>query len=266
MSKINIREYSKLKRVVNSYIKDHPIPTREDNDVSLRELVRLKTLTDSESILLRKKTRDRLILCNGGFGMKYVLKYYNLLNDDQAIGELFQEAMIGIAEAIDAFDLSLRTSFTTYAFFHIRKRMIDFIKKNKLVRAPRDIAKNMKNVSEVVDRITSTDRRRPDAVEIQKELHKKFGVILDKTMVESIVLLLDLNSQACEDTFIVEYNDQTSNPPETSIISLMKSNIEQELKDLPELERQRIRFRFGLNGSPHSVEEIIVMLGEEENE
>jgi RNA polymerase sigma factor (sigma-70 family) len=266
MANLFVREYSQLKRVVNSYIADHPTPTKEDNTKNLKWLRTLQAKTDPESIKEAKKLRHRIILCNGGFGMKYVLKYYNLLNDEQAISELFQESMIGIAEAVDSFNVDKEVSFVTYAFFHVKKRMIDFIKKNKLVRAPRDIAKNLRNVNIIIDSFVSKERHAPNAREIQKELRKQFHVILDLSVINSIILLLDLNSSSAEDSFMVEYSDQLSNPPETNIVSLLKSDLERDLAILPEKEQKRLRLRFGLDGSPLSPEETCTVLGETEEE
>jgi len=262
MSNLNIHEYSQLKRVVASYIDRYSTPTREENRKNLESLASLKTKTDPESIKEVKKLRDRLILCNGGFGMKYVLKYHNLLNNPESIEDLFQEAIIGLAEAIDAFDITRNVSFTTYAFFHVKKRMIDFIKKNKLIKAPRDIAKNLKNVNIIVDKFFSEHRHRPSTLEVRKELKKQFSVILDVSTIENILLLLDLNSCSMEDSFIVEFSDQACTPSQSTIVSLMKSAIEKELSKLPELDQKRLRLRFGLDGSPLSPNEIELMFGE----
>jgi RNA polymerase sporulation-specific sigma factor len=261
MANLHVREYSQLKKVVNTYINSHPIPTRADNDRDLNELARLRSLSDNTSKVAYKKLRDRIILCNGGFGMKYVLKYYNVLNDEQVVGELFQESIIGIAEAIDAFNVKLEIAFTTYAFYHVRKRIIDFIKKNKIVKAPRDIAKNLKIVSDVIETITAEKCRRPDILEIKKNLKKTYNIELDLSVIEDIILLLELTSRSSNDNaFIVEYSEQYNDLPETSIVTLMKSNILDELKELDKRTQKQLRLRFGLDGLPHSIEEINVLL------
>ena len=83
----------------------------------------------------------------------------------------------------------LPISFTTYAYFHIRKRIIDFIKKNKVVRAPRDIARNMRHVSDIASELYSELQREPLTSEIMFALNRRRGITLSDAMIDSIVIL-----------------------------------------------------------------------------
>jgi len=250
-------EYAELRRSINSYIDRYPTPTREENKALLREMQELKKKKDQKYL----KIRDKLVLSNGGFAMKYVMRYKSLLTDDVSIADLFQEANLGLIETIDIFDIKLDTSFTTYAFYHIRKRLVDFIKKNKLIRAPRDIARNMKHVHEIKDELFTELRREPNSKEIQTELKKRRKIVLNIKMIDQITILLELNSADNDDSFINEFKEQVSNVEEYDIFQIMKVNIMKDLTSLAEKHQEIIKLRFGIGCDfPHTLEEIKYML------
>lgn len=250
-------EYSNLRRSINSYIDKYPTPTKIENEKLLRELQEKKKAGDKSYL----KIRDKLVLSNGGFAMKYVMRYKSVLTDDVSVADLFQEATLGLIETIDIFDLDLDTSFTTYAFYHIRKRLVDFIKKNKLVRAPRDIARNMKHVHDIKDRLFTECGKEPNTEEIRRELKKRKKITLSKKMIDKIVILLDLNSADNDDSFISEFKEQVNVIEDYDLFKAMKVNILKEIEKLPERHQEIIKLRFGIeNDYPHTIEEIKYML------
>jgi RNA polymerase sigma factor (sigma-70 family) len=250
-------DFAQLRNSLSTYIKRYPPPSKEQNSDWLNKLNTLEK-TSKEY----KNIRDRMVLCNGGFAMKYVMKYRIVLNDDVSVMDLFQEATLGIIETIDDFNIKEGTSFTTYAHFHIKKRIIDFIKKNKLVKAPRDIARNLKHVEEVRCKLLTELCREPSTKEIVRQLKKDKEIIITDSMVDSVIILLDLNSGASSDSFINEYNEQTVQEDEDfQLFKLMESNIESRIKRMPELIQKAIRFRFGVGtDSPHTLEEVNYIL------
>jgi len=255
-------EESILRKSVGTYITKNPTPTREENDKLLKQLATMSHLPNTEKPKLYYIIRDKLVLSNGGFAMKYVMKYKSVLNDDVSIMDLFQEANIGLMEAIDKFDLNLKIAFTTYAFYHVKKRIIDFIKKNKLVRAPRDIARNMRHVNEVKNELFVENKREPLASEIAEALHKRRGIILNESMIDSITILLDLNSSGTDNSFISEFNEQISTETKHSdIFQRMEINLLKDLKKESDKFQNIVKLRFGIGQEyPHTLEEIKYML------
>ena len=250
-------DYKNLKKVIGSYIVKHKTPTRASN---INNLVKLKTLDPATNEA--QTLKDTIILSNGGFVMNYVMKYHNLLNDDASINELFQEAMIGVMESIDSFDVSRNTSFTTYAYFHVRKRIIDFIKHNKLIRAPRDVARNIKHVTEVIESLFAKDGTTPSALEVKTLLLKSKDIKLNVKIVEDIMILIDLNSSGFEDSFISEYKDHPYESEESELFKKMKVNILSQIEDMDEIKKSAISLRFGLDYDfSHTAEEITLILG-----
>jgi RNA polymerase primary sigma factor len=265
-----MEEYAILRKSVNKYIDKFPTPTREENDKLLVLISETANSTNPEDKKKYLKARERLVLSNGGFAMKYVMRYKSILTDNVSIMDLFQEANLGLIEAIDTFKIALKTSFTTYAYFHIRKRLIDFIKKNKLVRAPRDIARNMKHVNEIKAELFTEFQREPLAHEIANALSERRSIDLTTSMIDSIVILLDLNSSGFEESFISEFNEQISSEETTSdedLFKRMEFNLEKELESADKRFAEIVRLRFGLGKEyPHTLEEIKFMLNLEDED
>jgi RNA polymerase sigma factor (sigma-70 family) len=259
----NNKEYTSLKKNVSTYINKYPPSDRLKNKMWLKRLYELKPFIeiDTEKKKEYYKIRDNITLCNGGFAMKYVTRYASLLTDNVSINELFQEATIGIIESIDTFDISKKTSFTTYAYFHIRKRIIDFIKHNKLIRAPRDIARNMKHVNEIQDILQVTKGYLPSAIEIKRILKKKLKIDISEDLIDNILILLELNSGSNGDAFISEYVDQAHTSDETDLFRNMELHILKEISNLPERLQRAIILRYGIGKEfPHSISEVCLML------
>lgn len=259
----NNQEYLNLKKNINKYIKKYPSSNRLKNKVWLKRLSELKPfiLTDTEKAKEYHDIRNNITLSNGGFAMKYVMRYVSLLNDDSSINELFQEATIGILESIDTFNISKKTSFTTYAYFHIRKRIIDFIKRNKLIKAPRDIARNMKNISDIQNLIKVNKGIIPSSKEIQKELKKNKGINLKENLIDNILVLLELNAAGSDETFISEYKDQITTIEETDLFRNMEINILSIIDKYNETLQKAIKLRYGIGREfPHSPSEVKLML------
>ena len=253
------QEYVELKKVISGYIDKYSSPTPKINKDNLRRLQEIKGDPDLEKE--RLKLRETIALSNGGFAMKYVMKYYNVLTEDTSISELFQEATIGLLESIDTFDISKNTSFTTYAYFHVRKRIIDFIKKNKLVKAPRDIARNIKHVNEAQEYIRTTTGREATSFEIKEALKKRKGIEVKESIITSIMVLLDLNSSGYEDSFISEYKDQYHDEADDSLFRKLELNILSALSQENLVNEEAVKMRFGIGFDyAHSPNEVKLLL------
>lgn len=256
----NIQEFTGLKKAIGWYINKISTPNKHDNDILLKKLNDIKN--DPCKELEAKRIRDKIVLSNGGFAMKYVKIYYATLRDDSVIADLFQEAMIGITESIDAFDVSKNISFTTYAYFHVKKRLIDFIKNHKLIKAPREIARNIKNINEAMNDLFTRNEKEPSSLEILEWLKLNKNIDVTLTIVDDIKNLLSLNSAENEESFIVEYNDQMIVEDNNKLFSKMANNIINSIKHLSEEEQKKIILRFGIDkDQPHCLEEIDYMLG-----
>jgi len=222
------------------------------------------------------KLRSYLILSNGAFGMQYAIRYCKNINDPAAIEDIFQQAQMGITEAVDRYDpdiVSKKTGepvhFTTFAYHYVRKCIVDFIKYNKLVVAPREIAKNMKHVADTLDKmivekkgciVTNED--------IRERLLKDKDIDIEEHKIDEIRELLLLNSAGSEDAFICDQIGGLSNDESThEVMSLLKSLAMKKIEEVDPRLRKVIKMRFGIDyARPHSIPEIRMLLQITEDE
>lgn len=268
--KNNSPEFKELRKSIAKYIDNYPPATQEDNKKKLERLHQLKKTKDSCKKDKQEyyNLRDELTISNGGFAMKYAVKYSKGLNNDTSLNELFHEATIGIIETIDAFDPDKDTAFTTYAFYHVRKRLIDYIKKNKLVKAPRDIARNIKHVNEMQERLFTQLGQEPSAFDIKMALKKEKNIDLKENLIDRILILLDHNSAGSDDAFVSETVDQLSEEDyESDLFRSIELNILTSLQQYDEKQQRIIKLRFGIGEDyPHTVEEIKLMMDVKDEE
>ena len=264
------KDYLELKKNIATYIDKYPPATKETNKIRLQRLAELKPLINSDNKASREyyKIRDEIAITNGGFAMTYVMKYSSVMNENIPISELFQEATIGLIETIDVYDLTKNTSFTTYAFYHIRKRLVDYIKKNKLIKAPRDIARNIKHVSETQEYLLSRLGKEPNASEIKDSLELRKGIEITEETINRVLILLELNSAGYEDSFVSEYVDQISHEDhESNLFRAFELNILSSIQRYTTTQQRVIKLRFGVAEEyPHTVEEIKLMLNLDDKE
>jgi len=261
--------YKRLRKRIQSYAEKHPIPTAAENIANFKVL---RTLQSDGKVEEASKLRRNIIISNGAFAMKYAIKYCKLINDTNAIEDIFQEAQIGLIEVTDKYNPNLGINFTTYAWFYVKKCIVDYIKNNKIVIAPRDVAKNIKVVTKILDRLyTNTHGCIITAKEIQKELYITEDIYIEERIIDDILLLIDLNSAGSTDTFIMEsINDLSGEDTHKEINMLLKSLI---VKDINKIQNKElvsiIKMRFGIDYErPFSISEIKMLksLSEEEIE
>jgi len=252
--------FKKLKKNLDTYVKKYPLPSRIDNIKKFKELKKLRKKSSNTKEYLA--IRNNLILSNGGFGMKYAIRYCQIINDASIIEDIFQQAQIGIIEAVDRFNPHRGVNFTTFAFHYVRKCIIDFIKNNKTVPAPRDMARNIRNVSVVHDELfTKSGGKKPTSKEIKIRLKQTKDIDIKENTIEDILQLIDLNSAASEDSFITNSIDNLFEDDNKSEFLLFKSIVMQDLMAIQDKELlEIIKLRFGIEYErPFSLQEIAVI-------
>ena len=99
----------------------------------LKYLNSIKTLSKEEENKLwqeycehdDQKAREKLISSYQPLVFKIVRQYNN---DQNLMMDLIQEGTVGLITAVDRFDHTQRSKFSTYAFYHIRGRILDYLK------------------------------------------------------------------------------------------------------------------------------------------
>jgi len=250
--------YTKLRRQLNKYIKNYPLPSRAENLNRFKQLrlmrEQLPLNTDKYNAL-----RDTIIISNGGFAMKYAIAYCKKINDSSIIDDLFQQAQIGIVEAVDRFDPDRKVNFTTFAFFYVRKCIIDYIKKsNKVISVNRNIAKYIKHIVEIKDvLLMENEGFEPSVLDIKIALLERKDINVTTLIIIQLLNLIELNSSSSDTSFTTNNFDDIKSFDSYESILLFKSVISSQVKYLEDDIIDLINMRFGIGyDRPYNLDEI----------
>ena len=201
--------------------------------------------------------RDKLIISNGAFAMKYAITYCKKINDSDLIEDLFQQAQIGIVEAVDRFDPYRGVNFTTFAYFYIRKCIIDYIKRNKVISVNRNIARYIRHISDAHDQLLMENKGFfPNIEEIQNRLRENKNIDVKPDIIIQLLNLIDLNSSN-ELSFTTDNFDNIPYEDKYENLLLLQINLLKEFGDISEAHLDIVKLRFGIGyDRPYTLEEI----------
>lgn len=233
-------------------------------DIYFNQMGKHKVLTPEEEIELAKKmeegdkdARAALIESNLRLVINIAKKY---LGCGMNIDDLIQEGNVGLIRAADRFDYKKGFKFSTYATWWIQQSI------------KRSLSNNMRLIRIPVHRVDTYLKYR----KIAKELEEKDGVpptlkevadimeISEKSLADTIDMVIDIKSlntkvSGEDDTEFGSFVEDThSTSPEKEYENKDMSRIIQEIIDeLPERERDIIKYRYGFTtGQPMTLQEI----------
>jgi len=249
-------DYTKLRNRINKYSSKYPVPSAKKNKEQFKKLFLLREELPTTKVEY-DSLRETLILSNGAFAMKYAIAYSKKINDAELISDLFQQAQIGIIEAVDRFDPLREVNFTTFAYFYVRKCIIDFIKRNKVIAVNRNIARYIKHIMEVHDElIMGSNGFTPTIEDIQKYLKTERKIDVKNDVVIKLLNLIDLNSSS-DLSFTTDNFDTIPYEENFESLLILQFSILQELKEINNEQLDFIKLRFGIGyDRPYALDEI----------
>jgi RNA polymerase primary sigma factor len=267
---IELRDDCGRESAAATYAPDELVAATTDTlQLFLNEAGRYPLLTAAEEVELAKRVergdlaaKERMINSNLRLVVSIAKKYQG---HDLALLDLIQEGIIGLIRAVEKFDWRLGYKFSTYATWWIRQAVQRGVQnKSRTIRIPVHIAEREQRIVRAERELTAKLGRPPTDEEVAAAARlsvKKYREVRDAARA---VTSLDRPVGAEGDASFGDLlpNDQAG-PEEEVTVSLERSALLQAVDELPDRERNVVKWRYGLNGDtdPASLEEIGRRLG-----
>ena len=229
--------------------------TTDSLQLFINSAMKYPLLTGPEEIELAKRiekgdlaAKEKLINSNLRLVIKFARRYQGHGLD---LGDIVQEAMLGLIRAAEKFDWRRGYKFSTYAVLWIKQsiqRGLD--NSGRAVRIPAHIAQRERTVNRITAELTTKFDREPTDEEVAKAADLPLDEVMATRDLTRVTTSLDTPVGDGDTTFGELHAEETA-PLEDEVLEREQElAVDAALAKLPEKERRIIEARFGTGGRP----------------
>ena len=243
--------------------------TTDSLQLFLNEAGRWPLLTAAEEVELAKRiergdqaAKDRLINSNLRLVVSIAKRYQG---HDLALLDLIQEGIIGLIRAVEKFDWRRGFKFSTYATWWIRQAVQRGVaNKSRTIRIPVHIVERERKIARAERELSLQLGRPPTDREVARRAKLQLKHVLEVQSAPRTVASLDKPATEGGDSsfgdMVATAHDDVE---EEIVVGLGADALRRAVERLPEIEKEIVKRRYGLNGDPdpQSLEEIGSAIG-----
>lgn len=191
-----------------------------------------------------------------------IAKQYTSPRDPDLLLDLIQEGNIGLMKAVDRFDPTFKTRFSTYGVYWIRQAILRALKARRMVRLPENVIDRVVQMKRTRQQLYQVLGRWPTPDELAREMELPTATILQLEEASTEIVSLDqpVRSKEGEDEThlgdLIE-DTETLGPSHITQREILKDEIRSAVETLPPREKKILEMRFGLSGhDPYTLEDI----------
>ncbi len=228
-------------------------PTTDSLQLFINQAMRYPLLTKEEEVELAQAiergdlaAKERLINSNLRLVIKFARRYQGHGLD---MGDLVQEAMLGLIRAAEKFDWRRGYKFSTYAVLWIKQsiqRGLD--NTGRPVRIPAHIAQRERTVNRVTTELATKLDRTPTDEEVADETQLPLDEVMAIRDLTRVTTSLDATVGEDDTTLGELVAESTADLEEEVLERQQEQTVQDALARLPENERRIIIARFGTGG------------------
>jgi RNA polymerase primary sigma factor len=219
----------------------------------LAEIARYPLLTAAEEVTLAQRieagdagAREHMITSNLRLVVSIAKRYQG---HGLALLDLIQEGILGLVRAVEKFDWRRGFKFSTYAAFWIRKAVLGALEnKARTIRVPARVAERQPKISAAERELADSLGRPPTKEDIAAATGFTLAQVRAVQDAARVVVSLDEPVADMETTLGDLVATELPGPEAEVRISLRNDALEAALAQLPDLHRDIIRLRYGIDG------------------
>src|ERR687888_1181353 len=232
------------------------LETTDSFQLFLNQASRYPLLTREEEVELAQRiergdleAKERLINSNLRLVIKFARRYQG---HGLAMGDLVQEAMLGLIRAAEKFDWRRGYKFSTYAVLWIKQsiqRGLD--NSGREVRIPAHVAQRERTVHRVEGELRAKLDHDPTDEEVAEAAKLPLDEVMSVRDLTRVTTSLDAPVGDDGDTSLGELRAESTEDVAADLIERQQEEtVEAALAKLPEQERRVVQLRFGTGGRP----------------
>jgi RNA polymerase primary sigma factor len=220
----------------------------------LKDIRRFPLLSTAEEVELAKRielgdrdARERMVTANLRLVVSIAKRFRS---EELALLDRIQEGVLGLMRAAEKFDWRRGFKFSTYATWWIREAIERGIQnKERTIRVPVHVLERQRTIAKTERRLTEELGRDPTDAEVAHATRLSMRMIAEVRSAARTVTSLDKPVGDDEHTSLGDLLPATGEDPlEQLDLSLRHDVLKRAVADLPDLERELIRMRYGLDG------------------
>jgi RNA polymerase primary sigma factor len=230
-------------------------PTTDSLQLFINQAMKYPLLTAAEEVELAQAiergdlaAKERLINSNLRLVIKFARRYQG---HGLTMGDLVQEAMLGLIRAAEKFDWRRGYKFSTYAVLWIKQsiqRGLD--NTGRAVRIPAHIAQRERTVNRTTAELTTELDREPTDEEVAERAKLPLDEVMATRDLTRVTTSLDTPIGEGDTTFGELHAESTADLEDEVVEREQEQAVGTALSRLPEQERVIIEARFGTGGRP----------------
>jgi RNA polymerase primary sigma factor len=216
-----------------------------------REQKLIKIYHTTQSQQEKKKVRDEIMCANQRFVLGVVRRWAT--NDN--ILDLISEANIGMAEALEEYDVKQNVRFITFAVYYIRRAINTYLLKHGCIVKRNNLAKTNHLINQIVNNFMQKELRQPTNDEIAEILEQDYNVsIKDSTDILNVQMSSIDEDYGCDDedanvSTILAFNSASASEnecEEKNNQEFAQKMVQSVLKKLTPAEQEVVKYLFGI--------------------
>lgn len=211
----------------------------------------IKVYHTTKSQQERKKIRDEIMCANQRFVLGVVRRWAT--NDN--ILDLISEANIGMAEALEEYDVEQNVRFITFAVYYIRRAINTYLLKHGCMVKRNNLAKTNHLINQIINSFMQKELRQPTNDEIVEILERDYNIsIKDSKDILNVQMSSIDEDYGCDDedvnvSTILAFNNASASEndcEEKNNQEFAQKMVQSVLKKLTPVEQEVVKYLFGI--------------------